>query len=113
MYFAATNTTMVIALVSCGILAWLFCAYSCSNLARGNGESTTLWFAIGLFTGPLGLAVAAVYFRLAGERHRRIRHGAGHKYDMPEIMRCPGCGQSVPSAYSTCQFCGAPLHSRR
>jgi hypothetical protein len=111
MYFAS-NTIMILALVSCGIIFWLFCAYTCASLARGNGESSRLWFFIGLITGPIGLVFAWLYFRLTGERHKRIRHGAGHKYDMPEIIGCPSCGQSVPSAFQTCQFCGAPLHGR-
>ena len=113
MYFAATNTVMVLALVGLGIVLWLFCAYSAAAMARTNGESDGLWLFIGLATGPIGLGAAWRYFRMSGERHRRIRYGAGHTYDMPEIIRCPGCGQSVPSAFETCQFCNSPLHGRR
>jgi hypothetical protein len=112
MYFAASNTIMIVALVSAGALLWLFCMYTLGNMARANGENRTLWMLIGLFTGPVGLAFGWLYFRLTGERYRRIRHGAGKQYDMPEIVKCPGCGQSVPSAFHTCQFCGSPLHGR-
>ena len=113
MNFTATNTIMVAALVSCGIVLWIFCGYSAAAMARTNGESYTLWMIIGLATGPIGLGAAWAYFRMSGERHRRIRHGAGHQYDMPEIVRCPGCGQSVPSGFETCQFCHSSLHGRR
>lgn len=113
MYFAASNTVMVIALVSSGILFWLFCMFTTAGMARANGQSYNLWLLIGLFTGPLGLLFAWLFFRFSGERHRRIRHGAGHQYDMPEIIQCPGCKQSIPSGFHTCQFCGTPLHGRR
>ena len=112
MYFAS-NTVMVIALVASGVLVWLFCAFSAAAQARSNGESYNLWLLIGLVTGPLGLLFAWLYFRLSGERYRRIRHGAGRQYDMPEIIECPGCRQSVPSGFHTCQFCGTPLHGKR
>lgn len=113
MYFAAENTIMIAGLVSIGVIVWLFCMYSTANIARSNGENPTIWFVVGLLAGPVGLGFAWLYFRLTGERYRRIRHGAGHRYDMPEIIQCPGCRQSVPSAYQTCQFCGASLHSGR
>lgn len=112
MYFAS-NTVMVIALVASGVLVWLFCAFSAAALARSNGESYNLWLLIGVVTGPLGLLFARLYFRVSGERYRRIRHGAGRQYDMPEIIECPGCRQSVPSGFHTCQFCGTPLHGKR
>jgi hypothetical protein len=111
--YASTNTVMVIAFVACGVIAWLFCMYTAGNIARTNGGNYSLWMAIGFLTGPVGLAFSWSYFRLTGERHRRIRYGAGKKYDMPEIIQCPNCGQSVPSAFDTCQFCHAPLHGRR
>ncbi|HEY5526743.1 MAG TPA: hypothetical protein VIK02_04100 [Candidatus Anoxymicrobiaceae bacterium] len=111
MYFAVSqNTIMYLALALVGVLVWLFCMYQCANFARSNGRSYQLWMLIGLLTGPVGLAYAYIYFRFTGERHRRIRYGVGKKYDMPEIISCPSCGQSVPSAFSACQFCGAPLH---
>lgn len=110
--FAASNTVMVVALVASGILLWLFCAFTLASMARSNGENYSLWMIIGFMTGPLGLGVGWVYFRYTGERHRRIRYGAGHHYDMPEMIRCPGCGQSVPSGFQTCQFCHTPLHGR-
>ncbi|MHB8896656.1 MAG: hypothetical protein ACYC99_15985 [Candidatus Geothermincolia bacterium] len=112
MYFAA-NTIMIVALISCAVLFWLFCMFTTANIARSNGENYNLWMLIGLFTGPVGLLFTLVYFRFSGERYRRIRHGAGKTYDMPEIVQCPGCGQSVPSGFNSCQFCGAALHGHR
>ena len=110
MYFVATINIAAIAIVSSAVVIWLFCGFSAAAMARTNGDSYNLWLIIGVATGPFGLAAAWVYYRMAGERHRRIRHGADHKYDMPEIIRCPGCGQSVPSGFDTCQFCGSGLH---
>lgn len=112
MYFAA-NTLMVVGIVSCAVLLWIFCAFSAANMARTNGRSYGLWLVIGLLAGPAGLLGAWAYFRISGERHRRIRHGTDGRYDLPEIITCPGCGQSVPSAFQNCQFCGCPLHTRR
>ncbi|MFH1150446.1 MAG: hypothetical protein V1748_08220 [Actinomycetota bacterium] len=102
-----------IAIIAVGIVVWLFCMYTCAELARSNGQSYGLWVTIGFLTGPIGLAFAWAYFRLTGERHRRIRYGVGGKSDLPEIIQCPRCGQSVPSAFECCQFCGSPLHGRR
>ena len=113
MYFAIANPLAITAVVACGVLAWLFCAFTAAAMSRTNGESYNLWLVIGLLTGPIGLGAAWAYFRYSGERHRRIRYGAGHQYDMPVIIRCPGCGQSVPSAFDTCQFCHTSLHGRR
>ncbi|PKQ28749.1 MAG: hypothetical protein CVT63_01175 [Candidatus Anoxymicrobium japonicum] len=113
MYFAASNTMMKIALISSVAIFWLYCAFSAADLARSNGGSYQLWQLIGLLTGPLGLVFAWLYFKVTGERHLRIRSGEDHQYDMPEIIRCPNCGQSVPSAYEICQFCKKPLHKRR
>jgi hypothetical protein len=112
MYFAASNTLAIVAVVSLAILGWLFCGFTAAAMARTNGENYNLWLIIGILTGPLGLFAAWAYFRYSGERHRRIRYGAGHQYDMPEIIRCPGCGQSVPSAFEACQFCHTHLHGR-
>jgi hypothetical protein len=112
MPLAAENTTMIIALVASGVLIWLFCAYSAAAFARANGQSYNAWIVIGLMGGPITLAFAYLYFRTTGERHRRKRHGEGHRYDLPEIVRCNNCGQSVPSSFPQCQFCGAPLHRR-
>lgn len=110
MPFAAENTLMILGLGSMALLAWLFCAFSASSLARANGQSGGLWLAIGLLTGPLGLAAIYFYIRITGERYRRERYGDGGQYNLPEMVRCPGCGQSVPRSFDACQFCGAPLH---
>lgn len=112
MCFAASNTIMIVGLVSCGVLLWLFCGFTLAGMGRSNGENYNLWMLIGMLTGPVGLGFGWLYFRMTGERHRRIRYGAGHHYDMPEIIRCPNCGQSVPSGFDTCQFCKSPLHGR-
>ena len=108
---AATSTdkTMVIALVSIAVLGWLFCAFSTSSLARANGRDHQVWFALGLLLGPLALVIGFLMFRSGGERQRRKRYGEGGQYDVPEMVRCPKCGESVPKSYGTCQFCGASL----
>ena len=110
MPFAAENTMMIIALVSIGALVWLFCAYSAASLARSNGHSYGLWLAIGLLSGPVGLAVIYVTMRVSGERSRRTRYSDGEQYDLPGMIQCPGCKQSLPRSFESCQFCGAPLH---
>lgn len=102
-----------IAIIAVTVVAWLFCMYTTAELGRSNGQSYGLWVTIGFLTGPFGLAFAFIYFRLTGERHRRMRYGVGGKSDLPEIIRCPQCGQSVPSAFECCQFCGSPIHGRR
>lgn len=113
MPFAAENTLMIVALASMGVLAWLFCAFTAASLARSNGQSYNVWLVIGLLTGPIGLAVVYFYLRVSGERYRRTRYGEGHQYDIPEMIRCPKCGESVPRSFDNCQFCGAPLHHGR
>jgi hypothetical protein len=110
---AATNTTMIVGLASVGVLVWLFCAFSTASLARTNGRSYNLWLLVGLLTGPLGLGFSYLYYRVTGERYRRTRYGEGHHYDIPEMVRCPSCNESVPRSFESCQFCGAPLHRGR
>ncbi len=102
-----------VAIASMAILAWLFCAFSTANIARANGQNYNLWLLVGLLTGPLGLMFAYLFFRLTGERTRRTRYGADHRYDVPDMISCPNCGQSVPRSYDSCQFCRFPLHGRR
>lgn len=111
MPFAAENTVMIVGLASMGAIAWLFCAFSLAALARGQGQSYNLWLLVGVVTGPLGLAAGYGYFRATGERYRRSRYGEGGKYDIPEMIKCPGCGQSVPRSFEECQFCRRPLHA--
>ena len=113
MPFAADNSLMIIGLVLVGVLAWLFCAFTLAAMARSVGQNYNLFMVIGLLTGPVGLAAGYIYFRVTGERYRRSRYGEGGKYDVPEIIRCPSCGQSVPRSYDYCQFCDAPLHAGR
>ncbi len=110
MQFAAENTVMIIALAASAVLIWLFFAFSTAAVARANGQSYNAWLFIGFLGGPVAFGFAYLFFRLTGERHRRIRHGERHQYDVPEMVRCPGCGQSVPSSFPRCQFCGSPLH---
>lgn len=102
-----------IAIISILAVAWLFCAFTTAALARNNGQSYSLWFWVGFFTGPLGLFCAYLYFRFSGERRRRIRYGSGRQYDDWEMITCPRCHQSVPASFTHCQFCGEPLHGRR
>lgn len=110
MPLAAENTVMIIALVASGVLIWLFCSFSTAAVASANGQSYNAWLFIGLLGGPVALIFAYLFFRATGERHRRIRHGEKHHYDIPEMVRCPGCGQSIPSSFTRCQFCGSTLH---
>jgi hypothetical protein len=110
---AAENTVMIIALVSSGVLIWLFCAFSTAAVARASGQSYNIWLLIGFLGGPVSLAFVFLLSRVIGERHRRIRHGEGRRYDVPEMIRCPRCGQSVPSSFPRCQFCGSPLHGAK
>lgn len=113
MPFAAENTMMIVGLVSFGVIAWLFCAFSLASLARGAGRSHNVWMVVGLLTGPVGLAVGYLYLRTSGERHRRRRYGERGKYDVPEMIRCPKCGESVPRSFDTCQFCKERLQAGR
>jgi hypothetical protein len=110
MHFAAENTVRNIGLIASAVLIWLFCAFSTAAVARANGRGYHLWLFIGLLGGPVAFAFAYLFFRITGERHRRIRHGEKRQYDVPEMVRCPGCGQSVPGSFTRCQFCGSPLH---
>jgi hypothetical protein len=106
---SSNDTMMVIALVSFAVLGWLFCAFYTAGRARANGRNYHLWLTIGLLLGPIAFVLSLVLFRSIGERHRRQRYGEGGKYDVPEMMTCPGCGESVPRSYGSCQFCGASL----
>ena len=110
---AATNVTMVLAIVSVVVVVWLFCAFTVANFARSNGESYGGWLAAGLLGGPITLGVGYLYFRITGERYRRTRYGEKTRSDMPEMVKCPRCNESVPRSFTNCQFCGEPLHHRR
>jgi len=102
-----------IAIISVAVVAWLFCAFSAAEIARTNGGSYNFWLLVGLMTGPLGLALTYGYYRLTGERYRRYRHGVGRRSDLPEMTRCPGCGEWVPIGYERCQFCGTEIHGKK
>jgi hypothetical protein len=108
----AENTVMLIAVVASGVIIWLFCAFSTASIARTNGASYNAWLLAGFVGGPVALLIAYLYFRYAGERYRLARHSDGGRYNLPEIMQCPHCDQSVPSSFDKCQFCGAPLHRK-
>lgn len=111
MPLAAEDTLKIAGLVSMGAILWLFCAFTIAARARGVGQSYRLWLFVGLVTGPVGLVAGYLYFKVAGERYRRSRYGEGGKYDIPEMIRCQGCGQSIPRSFEECQFCGRPLHA--
>jgi len=111
MFLAAVNLA-VIAVISLGAVAWLWCAFWVGATARSNGERYGLWLLIGFATGPLGVVIAYFYFRSTGERRRRTRHSVDRQSDIPMMMTCPNCHQSVPTSYDACQFCGCPLHDR-
>ncbi len=113
MPLAASNAIAIIGITSVAILSWLFCAFSAANTARSNGQSYNAWLLAGLAGGPLTWLFGALYFRFAGERNVRARHSERGQADLPEIIKCTSCGQSVPSSFKTCQFCGQPLHSRK
>lgn len=108
MYLAAVSTQMI-AIVSVSVLVWLGCAFYAGGLARNNGRSYNMWFLVGFLLGPVGLLITWLYFQLSGERHQRHRHSVGRRSDIPEMVKCPRCGQSVPTSFDCCQFCGAPV----
>jgi hypothetical protein len=112
MPFCAENTVMIIAVVASGILLWLFCAFSTAATARNHGGDYNVWLLVGFLGGPVSMLIAHLYYRHSGERYRIARHSDGGRYNLPEIMQCPKCNQSVPSSFETCQFCGAPLHRK-
>lgn len=94
------------------VVAWLACTFYAAGRASNNDANYWGWTALGLLTGPLGAAIAYVYFRNAGESKRIKRYSVDGREDMPRIITCPGCGESVPLSYECCQFCGAALHKR-
>lgn len=102
-----------LAAIVVGVLAWVICAMYAGGIARNNGQSYNLWLVLGFLGGPITLGVAYVYFELSGERHRRMKYADRKAGNMPEIIQCPRCKQSVPSSFPTCQFCGEQLHGHR
>lgn len=112
MRFVALETEYI-AVIIVVVMVWLACAMYCGGIARNNGSSYSVWFFLGVIGGPLALGVACVHFMMSGERHRRVKYSEGKAGNLPEIVQCPGCRQSVPSSFDTCQFCGEPLHGGR
>ena len=112
MPFGAEETIMIIAVAASAVLIWLFCAFSTVSVARNSGDANSAWLLAGFLGGPVALAFTYLYFRYLGEQHRVARHGEGGRYNLPEMIQCPRCNQSVPSSFQDCQFCGAPLHRR-
>lgn len=98
-----------IAIISLAVIGWFACAFYAGGMARNEGMSYHLFWMIGFLTGPLGLAFSLIYFRMTGERYRRERFSVKGTHDIPEMERCPQCGQAVPVSYDCCQFCGEPL----
>lgn len=112
MIFLGNITLAQVAAASLIVVAWLACAFYAAGRASNNDANYWGWTTLGLLTGPLGAAIAYVYFRNAGESKRIKRYSVDGREDMPRIITCPGCGESVPLSYECCQFCGATLHKR-
>jgi len=110
----AVVSTAEIAMICVAVLAWLGFAFYTGGIGRNNGQSYHVWLLIGFLTGPVGLLFAFVYFRMAGERGVRHRYGDDDGVDvLPTMIRCPSCGETVPSRFETCQFCQAKISHLR
>lgn len=113
MSYAANETLPLVAVISLAVIAWLACAFKVAGIASNNDANYQLWAILGLLTGPVGLAISYFYFRATGERHRTARYSVSGKDDLPQMISCPRCHQSVPRIYEACQFCGEPLGRKK
>lgn len=111
--YVAKVTLAQVAIVSIAVIAWLACAFRAASIASNNDANYQLWAVLGLLTGPVGLAISYFYFRVTGERHRTARYSVSGRGDLPQMISCPGCHQSVPRIYESCQFCGQPLGRKK
>ena len=107
--YAASETLPLVAVTLVAVIAWFACAFKTASIASNNDANYQLWAVIGFMTGPVGLVISYFYFRATGERHRTARYSVDGKSDLPQMISCPRCGQSVPRIYESCQFCGQPL----
>lgn len=111
--YAAKVTLAQVGIISIAVIAWLACAFKAASIASNNDGNYAFWVVLGLLTGPVGLAIAYLYFRATGERHRTARYSVGGTGDLPEMVSCPSCHQTVPRIYGTCQFCGKPIGRKK
>lgn len=63
-------------------------------IGRAKGSSMFIWFFVGLFTGPIGVAAAVLYRREKSEPERQ----------------CPRCGKVVKLYVQVCPRCGEDLY---
>jgi len=111
--FSAGLSLAQASVILVAVMLWVACALKAAGIAHNNDGNYQLWAAVGLLTGPVGLAASYFYFRATGERHRTARYSVDGRSDLPQMTSCPKCGQSVPKIYENCQFCGQPLGKKR
>jgi ribosomal protein L32 len=113
MFLIANITLATVALLCIVVVLWLACAFYAAGRANNNGANYYYWTMIGLLSGPIGAAVAFFYFRAESERSRTRRYSEDGKGDVPKMISCPNCGESIPRVYEACQFCGKPVLKHR
>lgn len=105
------------------VLVWAVCCIAASVVASNRGASGCLWFGLGLFLGPLGLALAFA----AGPAHRESAtcsrclqnvswdaaacphcgYVFGNKpLPAPGMKQCPRCAERIIADAKKCRYCG-------
>jgi hypothetical protein len=80
------------------LFIWLACGLGAAYIASGKGRSGCGFFALGMFLGPFGIIVAAL-FSPTPEKIEADGLESG------ELGHCPSCRETVRMGATICPHC--------
>lgn len=85
------------------LLFWLGCGFLAAIIGASKGRSGCGFFALGLFLGPFGIIVAAL-FSATPEKIEADGLSSG------DLSRCPACRETIQTGASICPHCRTPIN---
>jgi hypothetical protein len=108
------------------LIAWLVFGIASCIVAQNRGANGCLWFGMGLFLGPIGLALAfasgdktttcsrcqkEVTWKSVSCQHCGYVFGKKPLAN-PGVKKCPFCAEMILIEAKKCRFCGEFLANR-